>query len=89
MKVDDKTLDAMVGLLYWRGRISGLDAKDLQAALNLLPDAPDAAQIRAERDRLRTALRNHILTYEVDDDTPDREAAADRIMERLLSKEPT
>lgn len=43
------------------------------------------ADMTAQRDRLTAALRKHVLTYQVDDQEWDREAAADRAIARMLN----
>lgn len=45
------------------------------------------AELAAQRDSLIAALRKHILTYQVDDQMWDREAAADRAVARMLNTE--
>ena len=45
------------------------------------------AMVTAERERLTKALRKHVLTYQVDDQEWDREAAADRAVARLLNNQ--
>lgn len=46
-----------------------------------------AEAVKRETDRLTKALRKHVLTYQVDDQEWDREAAADRAVARLLNNQ--
>ena len=62
------------------------DAAGLEVTRLFDQAALDAA-VAAERERLTKALRKHVLTYQVDDDAWDREAAADRAVARLLNVE--
>lgn len=41
--------------------------------------------VAAEFARLTKALRNYVITHQVDDEEWDREAAADRTVDRILS----
>jgi hypothetical protein len=44
-----------------------------------------AEAVKRETERLTKALRKHVMTYQVDDQEWDREAAADRAVARLLN----
>jgi hypothetical protein len=44
-----------------------------------------AEAVRRETEKLTKALRQHVLTYQVDDQEWDREKAADRAVARMLN----
>ncbi len=80
LSVDDK-LEAAIGEIE---RLNEL----LESARVLFSTRVEASRLDAAMDeieKLRSALRYQIMVYQVDDQSWDKDAEADRIMDRVLN----